>query len=142
MLVYLQKNFRGILTINGVYMICSVSGTSMKTNPNAMKAVQKNTIFTNVAELSDGGFWWEGLEKEVPLDGQNVTDWKGNPWQPGNKTLAAHANSRFCTPASQCPIMDDDWESPNGVPISAILFGGRRPQGKANTVKSLGNSRS
>jgi len=122
-----QGNLRAINPEAGFFGVAP--GTSMKTNPNAMKTIQSNTLFTNVAELSDGGFWWEGLEKELPLQGLNVTDWKGNPWQLGDKTPAAHANSRFCTPASQCPIMDDSWESPNGVPISAILFGGRRPQG-------------
>merc|ERR1740137_481547 len=93
-----------------------------------METIQKNTIFTNVAKTKDGGVYWEGLEKEV--DANLVeNDWKGNEWTPGNGSPSSHPNSRFCTPANQCPIMDKDWTHPDGVPISAILFGGRRPQG-------------
>lgn len=107
--------------------------TSNSTNPNAMATIQKNTIFTNVAETSDGGFYWTGLEKEVdisPSSGRKVIDFHGKPWDPTTaKTPAAHPNSRFCTPASQCPIIDPAWESSEGVPIDAIIFGGRRPQG-------------
>lgn len=104
-------------------------GTSMSTNPFAMETVAKNTVFTNVAETSDGGVWWEGMDVEVP-DDVAVTDWRGKPFKIGiTSGFAAHANSRFCAPASQCPIMDADWESPQGVPIDAIIFGGRRPQG-------------
>ncbi|CAI6365614.1 unnamed protein product [Macrosiphum euphorbiae] len=101
-------------------------GTSRSTNPVAMDTVFKNTIFTNVAQTSDGGVYWEGMDKLEP--GVTVTDWQGNPWTPGS-TPAAHPNSRFCTPAEQCPIIDADWQSPEGVPIDAILFGGRRPAG-------------
>jgi len=104
-------------------------GTSYKTNPHAMQCIQKNTIFTNVAETSDGGFYWEGMENEVDLDTVEITDWQGNKWDKTKSTKAAHPNSRFCTPASQCPIIDPNWESPTGVPISAIIFGGRRPEG-------------
>lgn len=104
-------------------------GTSMDTNPNAMLTIQKNTIFTNVAELNDGRFYWEGLEHEVDFHKVKVTDWMNKEWTPGCGRPAAHPNSRFCTPASQCPIIDPDWEKPEGVPIDAIIFGGRRPEG-------------
>lgn len=104
-------------------------GTSEQTNPNAMRTIFKNTVFTNVASTSDGGVYWEGMEDTLTDDVQ-VTDWLGKPWTKGvTKTPAAHPNSRFCTPAKQCPIIDPDWESPDGVPIDAILFGGRRPTG-------------
>ncbi|KAK2191430.1 hypothetical protein NP493_53g12055 [Ridgeia piscesae] len=104
-------------------------GTSMETNPNALLTTQSNTIFTNVGETSDGGYYWEGLEKEVDTSSVGVTSWLGEKWTPGSGKPAAHPNSRFCTPASQCPIIDPDWESPRGVKIDAILFGGRRPEG-------------
>jgi len=103
-------------------------GTSMETNPMAMATIQKNTVFTNVAETADGGFYWEGLEKEVPAD-MKITTWLGKNFVRGGKDKAAHPNSRFCTPASQCPTMDPAWEDSAGVPIDAIVFGGRRPKG-------------
>ncbi|KAF5298856.1 hypothetical protein FQA39_LY11668 [Lamprigera yunnana] len=118
---------RAINPENGFFGVAP--GTSNSSNPNAMKTIFKDTIFTNVASTSDGGVFWEGLEKEIDPTVQ-ITDWLGKPWIKGEtKTAAAHPNSRFCTPAVGCPIMDPNWEASDGVPISAILFGGRRPLG-------------
>ncbi|MEA2698370.1 MAG: phosphoenolpyruvate carboxykinase [Myxococcales bacterium] len=98
-------------------------GTSFKTNPSAMRTIATNTIFTNVALKPDGTVWWEGHD-DPPVDG--MLDWQGRPWVAGSEEKAAHPNSRFTAPASQCPSISPEWEKPGGVPISAILFGARR----------------
>jgi phosphoenolpyruvate carboxykinase (GTP) len=98
-------------------------GTSMETNPNALLSCRRDSIFTNVALTEDGDVWWEGLTEEPP---KKCIDWRGQEWTPDNGRLAAHPNSRFTAPAVNCPVIDENWENPEGVRIDSIIFGGRR----------------
>jgi phosphoenolpyruvate carboxykinase (GTP) len=98
-------------------------GTSMKSNPNALRSVARDTLFTNVALTTDGDIWWEGMDGDVP---EELTDWQGNPWKRGDEKKAAHPNSRFTAPMQNNPVLSPAADAPEGVPISAIIFGGRR----------------
>lgn len=102
-------------------------GTSMQSNQSAMESMRENSIFTNVALTTPGDVWWEGMTKTAPPIQEN---WLKHPWKPGSEEKAAHPNSRFTAPCSQCPVIDPEWQNPKGVPISAIIFGGRR----SNTI--------
>jgi phosphoenolpyruvate carboxykinase (GTP) len=125
-IAWIRKGSDGRLyAVNPEYGFFGVApGTNSKSNPNALATVKRNTIFTNVVhDLDDNAVWWEGLDEEPP---RNAVDWKGNRWDPSSGEKGAHPNSRFTAPAKNCPCISSEFENPQGVPLSAIVFGGRR----------------
>ena len=125
-IAWIRKGSDGRLyAVNPEYGFFGVApGTNSKSNPNALATVKRNTIFTNVVhDLDDNTVWWEGLDEEPP---RNAVDWKGNRWDPSSGEKGAHPNSRFTAPAKNCPCISSEFENPQGVPLSAIVFGGRR----------------
>jgi len=131
-IAWLKFDDKGVLRAinpeNGFFGVAP--GTSESSNPIAMRSIQKDTLFTNVAHTADGQVYWEGLDDSMVDQDQKLTSWKDKEWtKSGGDGPAAHPNSRFCAPAANCPSMDANWQDPDGVPIEAILFGGRRPKG-------------
>ena len=122
----------GVNPENGFFGVAP--GTNEKSNPNALASTKKNSIFTNVVHTADNGVWWEGLTKDPP---QGARNWKNEPWDPSDGSKGAHANSRFTAPAKNCPCISPEFENPNGVPISAIVFGGRRAKTAPLVYQSL-----
>lgn len=129
-----EGQLRAVNPENGMFSVAP--GTNSRTNPIAMETLKHNTLFTNVATTSDGGVYWEGLEDEVSQEAL-ITSWQGNKWNRGSTELAAHPNARYCVSLKDCSTMDASFADPSGVPIDAILFGGRRPDGVPLVLEAL-----